>query len=564
MAAASFGELKTSKDSVKAPPPETPFRIVLLGDFSGRASRGDVGSSDDIANRKSFKIARDNFDDIMKKVGVKPRLQGPDGDKYDIEVSSIDEFHPDEIFDKVSKFSDLDDADEQSKLMSAILHHPDFQAVESAWRGLYWLLARVKEMRQVQGVVVDISQAELVADLNSNDDLTKTGLYKMLVEKPAAKIDGQPWSLLLGLYTFDLTGENINALGRMAKIAREAVAPFLAAVPVQISEKDWKMATEDMPAWEALRQLPEASLLGLAMPRFLLRQPYGENTKSIDKFSYEEYKGPSDYLLGNPALLCAALLAQSFAKEGWGCKAGTVLELAEMVMHVSTDEDGDRVGRLAEAMLTRKEGEKVGPMGLMNFICSKDRDIVQLVRFQSVAMPPKGQSQVDLTGQWGQKGAIKLPPSSGKPGVSVAFASVGSEGAPAAPKTTAKVEVAAEPEAADEAPAKEESPAEKAPAAEEAAAPAAASGGAEEMDPELAALMKQLEGGGGDSAPAKEEKKEEKPAEEAMDPELAALMKQLEGGGDSTPAKEEKKEEKPAEEEMDPELAALMKQLEGK
>src|SRR5262249_24370557 len=158
---------------------------------------------------------------------------------------------------------------------------------------------------------------------------------------------------------------------------------------------------------EALRTLPEAALLGLAMPRFLLRLPYGENTKSIDKFSYEAYKGPKDYLWGNPGLLCANLLAQSFAKEGWGCKAGTVLDLGEMVIHVYTDEDGDRAGRLAEAMLTRKEGEKVGPMGLMNFVCSKDRDLMQLVRFQAVAMPPKGQSLVELTGQWGQKGAIK-------------------------------------------------------------------------------------------------------------------------------------------------------------
>jgi type VI secretion system ImpB/VipA family protein len=556
--AASFGELKTSKDTVKAPPPETPFRIVILGDFSGRASRGDVGSSDDIANRKSFKIGRDNFDDIMKKVGVKPRLQGPDGDKYDIEISSIDEFHPDEIFDKVSKFSDLDDADEQSKLMSAVLHHPDFQAVESAWRGLYWLLARVKEMRQVQCVVVDLSQAELIADLSSSDDLTKTGLYKMLVEKPAAKIEGQPWSLLLGLYTFDLSGEHINALGRMAKIAREAVAPFLAAVPVQIADKDWAMPDEVMPVWDALRQLSEAALLGLAMPRFLLRQPYGENTKSIDKFSYEEYKGPKDYLLGNPGLLCACLLAQSFAKEGWACKAGSVLELGEMVMHVYTDEDGDRVGRLAEAMLARKEGEKVGPMGLMNFICSKDRDIMQLVRFQSVAMPAKGQSLVELTGQWGQKGAIKLPPSSGKPGVSVSFAPMGSEGPAAAPTKMAKVEVAAAPAVEEEAK-EEEAPAAE-PVAKEEAAPAAAGG--EEMDPELAALMKQLEGGG-DAAPAKKEEPKA-PAAEEMDPELAALMKQLEGGGDAAPAaQEEKKEAKPAEEEMDPELAALMKQLEG-
>jgi hypothetical protein len=566
----SFGELKSDKDSIKAPPPEAPFRIVVLGDFSGRASRGEVGDSDDIANRKSFKIARDNFDDIMKKVGVKLSLKDlHDGETAELEFNTLEEIHPDTICEQVSKFNDLD-SDDQGKLLSSILHHPHFQGIESAWRGLYWLLARVKEIRQVQGVLVDISQEELIADVMAQDNLTKSGLYRMLVEKPAAKIDGQPWSVLIGLYTFKLTGQHLNALCRMGKIAREAAAPFLAAAPVEVSSKDWEMAIEVQPLWSALRKRPEAAMIGLAMPHFLLRLPYGSNTKSIEKFEYEEWTGPKDangYLWGNPALGCACLLAMSFAKEGWAFKAGKQLELAEMVMHTYTDEDDDRVGRMAEAMLTRKEGEKIAPLGLMNFVCSKNRDIIELVRFQSLGEPAKGQSLVELLAQWGQKGAIKLPPLSTKMGVGGPSATAVGGAAPPPPKAAASAakEEASEETAEEETPA-EESAADEAPAEEAAAEEKPAE---EEMDPELAALMKQLEGGG-DEAPAAEEKKEEeKPAEEEMDPELAALMKQLEGGGDEAPAAEEKKEEEkpaeeaPAEEEMDPELAALLKQLEG-
>ena len=71
-------------------------------------------------------------------------------------------------------------------------------------------------------------------DLMAENDLTKSGLYKMLVEKPAAKVDGQPWSVLLGLYTFNFTGKHLNTLCRMGKIAREAAAPFLAGAPVDV------------------------------------------------------------------------------------------------------------------------------------------------------------------------------------------------------------------------------------------------------------------------------------------------------------------------------------------
>ena len=605
-AAASFGQLKTDKDVVKAPPPETPFRIVVLGDFSGRGSRNEVGSSEEIAERKSFRISRDNFDDIMKKVGVKVRVPGLEDDEtFDLTFTSIDGFHPDEIYDQIPKFADLD-SDDQTKLMSGILHDPAFQAVEANWRGLYWLLARVKEVKAIQGVVVDLSQAELTADLLGNDDLLQSGLYQMLVAKPAAKIDGNPWALLVGLYTFTMAPDQINALGRVAKVARETVAPFMTAVPVEVAKAGWEMPEEAAPVWEALRKLPEAPMLGLAMPRFLLRQPYGENTKSIDRFSYEECPGPhakNTYLWGNAALGTACLLAQSFAKEGWAFKSGALLDLPDMPNYVYTDEDDDRVMLLAEAHLARKEGEKIAPLGFMNFVCAKNKDVIQLIRFQSVGLPTKGATQVDLLGQWGQKGAVQLPPTSGKPSLSATATLAGappSAKKAAAPKTAPKDEepdeapaAASAPEeemdpelaammaalesggAAEPAPAKEAAPAEDEMDPElaalmaqlegggdDAAAAAPAAAPEEEMDPELAALMKQLEGGEDEAAA----KVPDDPADaEEMDPELAALMAQLEGGGDETPPAEETPAEKPAaeEEEMDPELAALMKQLEG-
>ena len=124
--------------------------------------------------------------------------------------------------------------------------------------------------------------------------------------------------MLVGNYTFDPTVEDAELLGRIAKIARQTAAPFLAAGDPRLLDKSYAIDPGAAPAWTALRQLPEAALLGLAVPRFLLRLPYGENTKSIDKFSFEEITGQPErqqYLWGNAAFACAALLAQGFSRQ---------------------------------------------------------------------------------------------------------------------------------------------------------------------------------------------------------------------------------------------------------
>jgi predicted component of type VI protein secretion system len=43
------------------PEPETPFRFLILGDFSGRETRGLSDPGDRSANRRSIEVDRDNF-----------------------------------------------------------------------------------------------------------------------------------------------------------------------------------------------------------------------------------------------------------------------------------------------------------------------------------------------------------------------------------------------------------------------------------------------------------------------------------------------------------------------
>src|SRR5262249_6375186 len=317
---ASFGSIPSAEGPIEAPRPESPFRIAVLADFSARQSRGETGSSEEIAARRLLRVSRDSLDEVMAKMGIELTAPvGDDGVMVTLSFAALDDFHPDQIHDRVERIADAYESDEKSALMNSVLHHSDFQALESAWRGVDWLLGRAAKGGQVEVVLLDISLAELADDLGASEDLTASGLHQVLIEKGVRGSRGEPWAVLVGNYAFDLTGQHAELLGRFAKIAKQTNAPFLTTVDRRILDKSFTLSPDAAPAWQALRQLREAALLGLAVPRFLVRLPYGENTQSIDKFSYEEMSRPPDrshYLWGNPALACAALLAQAFHKQG--------------------------------------------------------------------------------------------------------------------------------------------------------------------------------------------------------------------------------------------------------
>ena len=484
----SFGTIRNAGEPIEAPRPESPFRIAVLSDFSGRQNRGEIGSSEEIASRHLMRVSRDTLDDVMGKLAIYLTLPLGGGARVTLSFASLDNLHPDEIHGRVGDIAHAYDSDEKSALMNTLLHHPDFQALESAWRGLDWFLGRAAKGRQIEVMLLDISLAELAADLKANEDLTASGLYQVLIENGVRGPRGTPWAVLVGNYVFDLTGQHAELLGRLAKIASQTMAPFLTTVHPQVLDKAFALSPEAAPAWQALRQLPEAALLGLAVPRFLLRLPYGENTQSIERFSYEEMTQPQDrshYLWGNPAFACAALLAQGFQKDGWGTKPGAVLELDNLPIHVYTV-DGEEEVTLAEAWLVRPQTEQLVKLGIMPFLCVRGKGALQLLRFVSLSQPAG-----ELQGRWSPLAMAPAPRAAVPPAPKVSMVgqmpAKGYAAAPAAAPPAAAPSAATTP-AAPAAPAVAASPA-PAPAAEEPAAPPAE----EEMDPDLAALLKQLE-----------------------------------------------------------------------
>jgi predicted component of type VI protein secretion system len=379
--------------------------------------------------------------------------------------------------------------------MRSVLHHPDFQSFEALWRSVDMLVRRLETDEKLQIVLYDVTAEEIAADLSKADALENSGLYKLLVEQPAMDAAQGPFAVVIGNYLFEQTPPHAELLGRIAKIVAQTQTAFIAGVGTScLDTKPADLHPLIKEAWDALAGMPEAAYVGLVVPRFMLRNPYGEKTDPIDSFDFEEFTpqaGLSGMLWGNSAVVAGLLLGATFSQQGDKMKPGSVLSIGDMPFYYYTDSDGDQTALpCTERMLSSKMADLVSKHRFMPMLSIKGQPEIRLGGLGSVAGGP-------LAGSW-------------KPVTGSSDAAPAQEAeAPAEEKAEAVAETA------------EEAPAESAEAPAESAAEAPAS------DPELDKLLADL-----NPEPAAEEGKTEEAApaaegEAEMDPELAKLLKEL-------------------------------------
>jgi type VI secretion system protein ImpC len=296
-----------------------------------------------------------------------------------------------------------------SATMRNVLHHPSFQETEAAWRAVFFLVSRLETDPTLQLYLLDVSRAELASDLQA-EDFSTTSTCKLLLEQQVGTAAGRPWALLVGNYTFELTEADAGLLARLALVARHAGAPFLAAGHGRLlgcpslaehpDPRDWHEPDDPAAAkaWATLRRLPEASYLGLTLPRFLLRLPYGRETTPVEQFAFEEMPDASRhdwYLWGNPAFACATLLGESYRQQGWEMQPGDIREIDNLPLHVYQDDGESRLKPPAEVILSERGVEIILDKGLMPLLSLPGQDVIRLVRFQSLAEP-----LAPLAGKW--------------------------------------------------------------------------------------------------------------------------------------------------------------------
>jgi type VI secretion system protein ImpC len=239
------------------------------------------------------------------------------------------------------------------------------QAIEAAWRALFMMVRGLNTDSDLHLYVMDITLPELVSEMGA-------------VEKELRRKG--PWALVAGNYTFAQTELDAQVLQRLAGLAAALGAPFLAEA--QLPNKEAEQA------WADLRNSPGACWIGLALPRFLLRLPYGKDTDSLESFPFEEMPRSEHaaYLWGNPAFFCAYLLGKSFLEQGWEMSR-LERRIDGLPMHVYR-ENGEPVAKpCAEALMTEKDALSLLEAGFMPLASLKHEPAAMIVRFQSIAQP---------------------------------------------------------------------------------------------------------------------------------------------------------------------------------
>jgi type VI secretion system protein ImpC len=273
-----------------------------------------------------------------------------------------------------------------------------------------FLISRLDTDSGIEIYLLDLSKGEFAADLMATEKLEATGLYQVLVKHPVDHFGLDPWAVIAGNYTFSANREDAELIGRVGKIVERAGAPFISLANPRLlgcesladtpDPDDWQRpdGSEACQAWESLRKHPEAAYIGLALPRFLLRLPYGANADPIEAFPFEEMLSPprhDDYLWGNPCFGCVYLLAEAFSQDGWNLRPGAIQDIGSLPVHIYKKQGESVMTPCAEAFLSQRAAEIILDKGFMPLLSFKDRDAVRLARFQSFADPLNA-----LAGRW--------------------------------------------------------------------------------------------------------------------------------------------------------------------
>ncbi len=292
--------------------------------------------------------------------------------------------------------------------VNLILHHADFQQIESAWRGLHYLVNNTESDEMLKVRVMNISKKDMHKTLRKFKGTAwdQSPIFKKIYEEEFGQFGGEPYGTLVADYHFDHSPPDVELLGEMAKIAAAAHAPLIAGADPALFQMDsWSelanprdltkiFQTPEYASWRSLRDSEDSKYVGLAMPRFLGRLPYGSKTDPVEAFAFEEDTDGSDankYSWVNAAYGMAVNINRSFKEYGWcsrirGVESGGAID--NLPSHTFPTDDGgiDQKCPTEIAISDRREAE-LAKNGMMPLIHRKNSDIAAFIGAQSLHKP---------------------------------------------------------------------------------------------------------------------------------------------------------------------------------
>jgi type VI secretion system protein ImpC len=272
--------------------------------------------------------------------------------------------------------------DRLSRQVDEILHHTQFQQLEAAWRGLKFVIDRVDFRENIRVELLNVSKRDLFDDFQDSPEIPKSGLYRLVYSTEFGQFGGKPQGLLVANYEFAPTPQDMALLADCGAVATMAHAPFIAGADSKFFGLDDYLKLPNLAElraifqgpqytkWQALRDSSDSRYVGLCMPRFLLRLPYGSAKARVQAFEYgEDVVGHHHrYLWGNAAFAFATRVADAFARYRWclniiGPQSGGTVE--DLPLH-----EYDALGRIetkvpTEVVITERREHELAEEGFI-------------------------------------------------------------------------------------------------------------------------------------------------------------------------------------------------------
>ena len=288
------------------------------------------------------------------------------------------------------------------------MHAPQFQKLESTWRGLHYLLSQSETSELLKIKVLNVSKKDLLKDLQRAPEFDQSALFKKVYEEEYGVFGGSPFGALVGDYEFDRTGEDVELLEKVSQVSAAAHAPFIAGTNAQMFslesftqlDQPRDMAkvfgTTDYAKWKVFRDSEDSRYVALTAPRMLLREPYGRE-KPVEAFQYEEDVGEhSQYLWGNAVWALAARVSQAFATYGWcatirGVESGGLVE--GLPVHSFKTDSGDVAMKCpTETPITDRREKELADLGFAPLVHCKGTANAAFFSVQSAQKAKKYQT----------------------------------------------------------------------------------------------------------------------------------------------------------------------------
>lgn len=295
-----------------------------------------------------------------------------------------------------------------SEQMNEILHHEQFRSLEGTWRGFHYLVNNTETDEMLKIRVLNITKAELHKTLKKfkGTNWDQSPIFKKIYEEEFGQFGGEPYGCIVADYYIDHSPVDVEMMREIAKTAAAGHTPFIAgASPTLMQMGSWQelsnprdltkiFTTAEYASWRSLRDDDDSRYIGLAMPRFLARLPYGAKSNPVEKFAFEEDTAGSDhnkFVWANGAYAFARNINRSFKLYGWcsrirGIESGGSVEYLP-VHCFPTDDGGVEIKCPTEIAISDRREAELAKNGFAPLVFRKNSDFAAFLGAQSLNKP---------------------------------------------------------------------------------------------------------------------------------------------------------------------------------